>query len=284
VRTDEEIKNLILSFAEKDDRIRAVLLNGSRANAKALKDKFRDFDIIYIVTDIDSFISDHSWIDYFGERLILQMPEEMTIGVKDEHAFHYLMLFEDHHRIDLAVVAVEKLNVFKPECLTIPLLDKDRLFADLPPSNDADYIVKRPDPMDFSDCCNEFWWVSTYVAKGIRRRQIMYAKHHMETTVRPMFLKMLEWYVGVQTIFSVSPGEHGKNIERYISSDLYEKILATYPDALPENIWKSLFIMTEIFSKLAALVAKAFNFYYNKNEEVNVIRYLKAVHADDNPQ
>jgi len=32
MRSETEIKNLILEFAQQDNRIRAVLLNGSRAN------------------------------------------------------------------------------------------------------------------------------------------------------------------------------------------------------------------------------------------------------------
>jgi hypothetical protein len=36
----------------------------------------------------------------------------------------------------------------------------------MPPSNDMDYHVEKPTEKMFTDCCNEFWWVSTNVAKG----------------------------------------------------------------------------------------------------------------------
>jgi aminoglycoside 6-adenylyltransferase len=123
------------------------------------------------------------------------------------------------------------------------------------------------------------------VAKGVCRQQIIYAKHHLEVTLRAMFLKMTEWYVGVVTNFTVSFGEYGKNIERYIAAELYQKILSTYPDSDPEKIWNSLFIMTEIFSELALKVAEALNFEYDKQEEVNVIQYLKEIYRKRyNPQ
>jgi aminoglycoside 6-adenylyltransferase len=82
MRSEEEVITLILNVANTDDRIRAVLLNGSRANPGATKDIFQDFDIIYIVTKIDTFLKSHSWIDVFGERLILQLrqPDASTIG------------------------------------------------------------------------------------------------------------------------------------------------------------------------------------------------------------
>ncbi len=86
MRNEEEVIAQILHIANTDARIRAVLLTGSRANPNAKKDFFQDFDIIYIVTQLETFVKDKHWIDVFGERLILQLPEEMTIGEKDNHS------------------------------------------------------------------------------------------------------------------------------------------------------------------------------------------------------
>jgi aminoglycoside 6-adenylyltransferase len=65
MRTPDEIKKLITDKAISDSRIRAVLLNGSRANPNVAADKFQDFDVVYIVTEIGSFISDHNWTNIF---------------------------------------------------------------------------------------------------------------------------------------------------------------------------------------------------------------------------
>ena len=102
MRSDDEMLSLIIEKANSDIRIRAVLLNGSRANPNAKEDRFRDFDIVYIVTGMQSFLMDHSWIDVFGERVILQMPDTMVIANEMETnkaSFGYLMLFTDGNRI-----------------------------------------------------------------------------------------------------------------------------------------------------------------------------------------
>ena len=78
MRSEEEMMTLILDVAKADKRIRAVLLNGSRANPDIKKDTFQDFDIVYIVNELSTFLDDPGWIDIFGERLILQMPDDMT--------------------------------------------------------------------------------------------------------------------------------------------------------------------------------------------------------------
>ena len=281
MRNEEEIIALILNIAKNDERIRAVLLNGSRANPDVKKDRFQDFDIVYIVTEIKTFLNDHDWINIFGERLILQMPKEMVIGDKgDDPSFQYLMLFKDGNRIDLTLFPFDKIhNELKKDSLSILLMDKDNVFGELPPPADKDHLIKPPTEKEFVDHCNEFWWVSTYVAKGLWRNEIIYAKQMLEVTVRKMFLKIIEWYIGTETGFTVSFGNNGKNMQQLISTDLYEKVLSTYPDSSIENIWDSLFQMTELFHDLAKKIAKRMNFNYNEDEAHNVIEYLKFVYA-----
>ena len=279
MRTQDEVMDLILRVANGDDRIRAVLLGGSRANSDVPEDILQDFDITYVVSEMDSLLQDHNWIDVFGERLILQMPEEMTIGEKDKHCFHYLMLFKDGVRIDLTLLPLSALETgYKPGSLTVLLLDKDNLFEKLPTPTDADYRIKRPTEQEFRDCCNEFWWVSTYVAKGLWRHELIYAKATLENVVRLMFLKMIEWYIGAQTEFKVSLGKSGRNVKQHVSPELYQKILSTYQDSDINNTWLSLFTMTSTFSELANEVACGLGFRYNMVEEENVTGYLRSIY------
>ncbi|MEJ0101666.1 MAG: aminoglycoside 6-adenylyltransferase [Bacteroidota bacterium] len=278
MRSEGEITNLILNVAESNDRIRAVLLNGSRANPKAKKDSFQDYDIVYIVREINSFVSDHSWIDVFGDRIILQMPEEMSFGRSETAAFPYLMLFKDGVRIDLTLFPIDELEKFNKDSLAILLLDKDGLFTNMPEPGEQDYWIKRPTEKEFSDCCNEFWWVSTNVAKGLYRNEITYAKEMLEIPVRAMFFKIIEWYIGINTNFSVSFGKGGKFMEGNLDPLLYKKIISTYPDAIAGNIWESLFTMTALFHELALQIAPALHFTYNLTEDENVTGYLNAVY------
>ena len=70
-RTYDEMMNLIMEKAGSDERIRAVTMEGSRANENAVHDEYSDFDICYYVTDIREFTNDKNWTDYFGEMLIM---------------------------------------------------------------------------------------------------------------------------------------------------------------------------------------------------------------------
>ena len=56
MRTKKQMMDLILSFAQKDDRIRAVAMNGSRLDANITPDRFQAYDIVYFVREMDSFL------------------------------------------------------------------------------------------------------------------------------------------------------------------------------------------------------------------------------------
>ncbi len=63
-----------------------VALSGSRTNDQAPKDEFQDYDVVYVVENLEELISDLSWIDQFGKRMIEQ-------EVRLEHRRLFLMLF-----------------------------------------------------------------------------------------------------------------------------------------------------------------------------------------------
>lgn len=279
LRSAAEIKQIFTDLAMRDNRIRAILLQGSRANSKIVPDAYQDYDIFLVVNQMEEFISDHLWTSVFGERIISQLPDEMKT-VEDRHnekdSFHYLMLFKDQTRIDLTLYPKEKINSnFKPDSLSFLWMDKDGLFDHIDKADDSDYLIKKPAENEFAECCNEFLWVSTYISKGLKRKEITYAKAMMEGPVRRMFMRMIEWYIGTETGFSVSFGQSGKMMKRYLDKDSYKKILTTYPGYKVKNIWDSLFIMMEIFKEYAIHVAEKLKFKYEHEEHENVLEFLQ---------
>ena len=275
MRSAAEIKKLIIDTANKDERIRAVLLNGSRANPKIQPDPYQDFDIVYVVNQLQTFTYDHNWVDVFGERIIMQLPDEMIFGEKRDDGFGYLMLFKDGNRIDLTLFPADKVKKnYWPDSLTIIWLDKDALFQSLPKPSDTDYFIKGPTEKEFQDVCNEFWWVTTYIAKGLLRHEITYAKEKMDTVARPMYMKVIEWYIGLKTDFKVAIGEAGRFMPQYLSSEQIENIVSTYADYVIENNWRALYVMTESFSEVAKIVAEELNYKYDIVEDENVREYL----------
>ncbi|AFQ15492.1 aminoglycoside 6-adenylyltransferase [Bacillus thuringiensis] len=280
MRTEKEMLDVIINTAIEDERIRAVIMNGSRVNPNVKRDCFQDYDIMYVVNDIQSFTSNHNWVHRFGEIMIVQMPEEMSLVQPDEDGkFPYLMQFMDGNRIDLTLVPVELIKKFVgQDSLSKLLLDKDNCLEEFPPASDKDYLVKKPTEKEFLDCCNEFWWCSTNIAKGLWREELSYAKGMLEGPVRDMFIVMLEWYIGMKTDFTVNTGKFGKHFEQYIEEDMWEQFKRTFSNAEYENIWESFFVMGDLFREVANEIANTYEYQYPQDDD-KVTNYLKHVKA-----
>jgi len=278
MRREQEMLDLILGTAKEDERIRAVIMNGSRANPNAPRDPFQDFDVVYLVSDVTPFEHNLDWIKRFGEIMIPQMPEDMQDPPPNQDdSFTYLMQFTDGNRIDLGIAPLEKLDESIQDSLTEILLDKDNRIDPLPPANDRDYHPQPPTAKAFADCCNEFWWVCPYVAKGLWRGEILYAKHFLDHTVREQLMKMLVWYAGMNTHFSQTPGKNGKYLQGQLEPELWERLLSTYSDAGNEHTWEALFTTTDLFREVTNQVAEQFTFDYPHEDDQRVSAYLKHI-------
>ena len=280
MRSEQEMLAIIINTAQNDDRIRAAMLNGSRVNPNAQPDIFQDFDITFFVTNLDSFTKDHTWIEAFGEIMILQMPEAMEDPppMNDGH-FAYLMQFTDGNRIDLTLFPLARLYEFERESLSSMLLDKDSIFEPLPPPSQSDYLPKPPTAKNFSDCCNEFWWVSPYVAKGLWREEIIYAKYILDNALREQLMKMLTWHVGMKTQFRDGPGKFGKHLKRHLDPTHWAMLEQTYSDASYDKTWDTLHTMCDLFRIIATGVAEHFRFDYPYRDDEKVSAHLKHVQS-----
>ena len=279
MRTEREMLDLILGFAKRDDRVRAVVMNGSRANPAAPRDMYQDYDIVYAVRDIRSFTDRHEWIDVFGERIMLQMPE-YNRRPSGNGTFAYLILFRDGNRLDLSLVPTEKYHELDDnDSESILLFDKDGLVKPYPPPSDRDYHIKPPSALEFHSCCNNFWWCAQNVAKGIRRDELSYALFMQDRVLRDELHDMICWYIGMQTDFKVSAGKLGKYFKCYLSAEQYRKFTHTYTDSNYDHIWQALFAMGELFRELARAVAPSFGFVYPQRDDDEMTGYLRRVRA-----
>ena len=279
MRSSEEMFDLILSYAKTEDRVRAVVLNGSRANPNAPKDQYQDFDIIYVVRDFASFLADHSFIDRFGERLILQMPEAMRNPSGEGH-FNWMMLFTDGNRLDLTLIPIEKLHLVGNDSQSIALLDKDGILPKFPPANDSDYHVKPPSALYYHSCCNNFFWCMQNVAKGIARDELPYVMSMYHFIIGDELHDMLSWYIGTQHAFSVAPGKMGKYYKNFLPESMYAQYKSIYADADYKHIWEAVFAACALFREAAQTVGEALGYAYNLQDDENMLLYLRRVHRE----
>ncbi len=277
MRSEKEMMELILNIAMDDERIRAVVLNGSRANPNAPKDLFRDYDIVYIVTQLEPFVDGHTYIEKFGEVMMLQMPETMRDPLGDGR-FTYLALFADGNRIDLQIYPLEKMGkLLEDSSQTITLLDKDNILPNFPPASDRSYFVEAPTKIAYDSCCNNFWWCLQNVAKGIWRDELPYAMEMYNHYVREELNQMVDWYIGGKYSYQISTGKQGKYYKRLLEPEYYQWYKETYANGEYNNFWDSIFIMGKLFGILGRQVGSQAGYQYNCVDEEKMLDYLFAV-------
>ncbi len=287
MRGETEMLNLILAFAKNHDDIRAVVLSGSKTNPNLpYRDMMQDYDVVYLVRDVTPYQRSPEIPAYFGEIMILQTPDDMC-AFSDAPApepppaghYAYLMQFMDGTRIDLSFYPIGAAQRCREDSLSVVLLDKDGLLGELPPPSDAGYLPKPPSAHDFAACCNEFWWLNPYVAKGLWRDELPYARYMLDTLMREQLHAMLTWDLGVASGFKHSPGKLGKYFKLQLEPELWALLERTYAGPQLDETWEALLAMGELFRRAALAVANACGFTYPAEEDARVSAYIRRIRA-----
>ena len=266
MRAETEMLDLILQTA-KTLQVKAVAMSGSRTNQNAPKDEFQDYDVVYVVDDFDNLMSDLSWLDYFGKRIIEQ---EVVL----DHRRLYLMLFEDGNRIDLTLCPKEHIQEWvDSEAEFIVLEDKKGLFESYSPSPKRFWIHPATET-DFEKTCNEFWWVSAYVVKGICRKQVIYATDHLYGICQQELLKVLAWQVA-RDKGTVDVGKNYKYLFNYLPTEKEKEFSDLLDFSSIDKITQSLLATMQLFHREAQRLAQKLGFDYDKEVAEKMIEYAE---------
>ena len=266
MRTETEMFDVILQTAE-NLQIEAIAMSGSRTNPKAPKDEFQDYDVVYVVDNLDNLTRDISWLDQFGKRIIEQ---EVRLG----HRRLFLMLFEDGNRIDLTLCPKVHIKEWVESEADFTLLEDTKgLFAPYSP-NPQRYWINPATEMDFEKSCNEFWWVSAYVVKGICRQQVIYATDHLYGICQQELLKVLAWQVASDR-GAVDIGKNYKYIFNYLPAQKENEFSSLLDFSNSDKITQSLFDTMQLFHQEAQSLAQKMDFDYDKEVAEKMIQYAE---------
>ncbi|GBF73001.1 putative aminoglycoside 6-adenylyltransferase [Paenibacillus sp. 598K] len=188
----------------------------------------------------------------------------------------YLMLLTDGNKIDLTLYPLADLDRYFADSdgLVEVLLDKDGRREREVASSDEAYWIKKPTARSFDDCCNEFWFVSTYVVKGLARGELLYAIDHLSEIARPNLLRMMSWRIGAERGYTFSVGKNYKFIDRYLPTADWELLLSTYVQGGDAEMRRALQTCYALFRKYSRETAELLGYPYPDYDE-QVTRYTE---------
>ena len=278
MRRDKEVMDQLLAFATADARVRAVVQNGSRVNPRVVQDLFCDYDIIFFVTEPKSFLLDQEWIGPLGRLVMLQQND---IHQQEEEYYIFLMQFEDGVRIDLSFRQAESARWCLTDSLTLPLLDKDGILPDLPAPDDRTYQTAKPDRKRFDATINDIWWCSAYVAKGLWRDELPYAKYMLDVVIRNGVVELLSWYASAEKSWQLNVGKAGKWLKRELPPEVWEAFERTYAGAGEEENWEALLEVNSLVRRVGVELAEQLGYDYPYEDDRRMTAFLQRIRSLD---
>lgn len=283
----DDVLAALEAWARANEAIRCVLLVGSRADPVREVDAFSDYDLVLYVTDVEAFTRPDDWVEWRGP-VFLRYRERRASDDGGTIAAD-LVLYEDGVKVDHTVVSVARLRRMArtglPEMLDAGyrvLIDKDNLAGTLPPATGRAYLPVPPTDREYLALVEEFWWESFYVARNLRRRELLPARYSLDFVMKLQLLRpLLEWKVGVETGWTEPVGAWGRGLTSRLDPALRGAMEATYGGGSVAETWEALFATARLFERVAVLVADALGFEYPRGLAESATEILMRLCADD---
>jgi aminoglycoside 6-adenylyltransferase len=140
------------------------------------------------------------------------------------------------------------------------------------------HIPSPPTQAEYDALVDEFWWSSSYVAKGLWRGEVVNAKRALDVDMKLGVLRrFLEWKIELENDWSVKPGAYGRGLERLLEPETAQELAATYVGAGIEENWEALFATIALFRRIAIEVGEALGLVYPQQVDETATAYLEAV-------
>lgn len=286
MKDNHDVINGLIQWAEQQDSIRAMLLTSTRAVPGATVDFLSDYDVILIVEDIHAFYEDRSWLEDFGEVLVVYwdpiFPDPEYGNEKTANVTQYA----DGLKIDFTLwpVALFQRIVRAP---ALPaeldagyrvLLDKDNLTAGIKPPTYQAYIPTRPTKEAYQLLINDFFTDVPYMGKCLLRGELLPAKWCLDYDMKHIHLRpMLEWRMGVEHNWSVPTGSLGKGLKKKLPPEIWHQLEDTYAGAGTQENWESLFRTITLFREVAMEVGAGLGYEYPLELDQRVTAFVQGM-------
>lgn len=263
---EEEVLRALQQIAASSPETEALLLSGSRAGEGAAADDYSDYDVIFAVRRAGLYEELAAQVRKTFAPLVIEQRPDPPGGFR----YGYLMQFAAV-RIDLSFVAADRLAEWTASERAV------RVLWERPPFRCGRLPLAEPrcfGQTEFAACCNEFWWTLPYVAKGVARRQLLYANWHLEHCLRAQLLLILDQlYPRHAKCFS--------DLGQWVGAETSAAYESTFACETPDGVWRAARVLAALFSRHARALALSRGLCCDEGEEERVRKFLPAAFGLD---
>jgi len=272
----------IITWAENETNIRAVILEGSRASG-AKTDELSDYDLNVFTIDNAGYISNNDWLKKFDSVLVYQKEK---ILYENYEIPTRLVIYKNSPRVDFSFWPLDILRGFADNS-ALPefykngfrvLLDKDGLAAKLPPPGFDGFIITRPENDELLTVIYDFWFEACIIAKYLKRGRLWFAGVLANGPIKSLMLKVILWNESGGRGWNFN-GAHsaGKDVESHIGVEMKDALKKCFPEYNKNGIYASLLEMTGLFKKVSGELAAKARVIYPREQVDEIEKYISDI-------
>lgn len=263
-------------FHEQED-LRVFGMNGSKVNPNIPEDKFKDYDVVFFTTDLEKYIKNASFLNKFGEVLIMTEPENDPVCPNEllkGKGYVYLVQYVDGLRIDLQIRLLETLTDYLAEdSLTLIIEDKDNLVKDLPVPNESDYYLTKPSQLQVENSITEFWWMVPNILKATLRNQVLLAEFYLRLA-REEVIQAITWTIAAKEGWDKNYGKEYTHSLNYLDKETRAQLSNSFVTGDSYKILTALREMIDLEERYGDMLVVDFNLDQEKYGEYKKIPYI----------
>jgi aminoglycoside 6-adenylyltransferase len=276
LRSEEIVLDQLRKWADSWENVRAVILTSSRADPRSKPDILSDYDVQVFVRDAAPFLRDDTWLKPFGSIMVRWPLRPKPTGNKDW--ITRLVLFDDGVRIDFQVTASGAPEIGVHDRYYRVILDKDGIADSLAEQSLPDNIISAPSLEDYQDRLNAFWWDIVYIAKGLWRGELNYARYMLDANIRfKKLVPLLTWYVGIHHGWDTEVGIYGRWLFRFLDDATWDEYVATFAGSNPEHNWSALFAAMALVRRIGLAIGESLGYEYPAEVDRKVSAFIQSI-------
>jgi len=271
-----ELVSRLMTWAETDDNIRAVIQTGSSSRGPDQADRFSDRDIEIIARETAPLLADDAWIHDVGQVMV---AEYLDNGPDDPHT--RLVFFEGGRKIDFSIAGRSRLDEMTEtgqlndlyERGYWVLLDKDGLAARLPDPTGAAPRKPLPSAADFAETVSVFWFEAAHLPTYLVRGELWVVKFR-DWTMKELLLRMLEWHALATRSPETDTWYFGTKMRRWVDDKTWAEVGQVFSRFDRADPWRGLVAMMTLFTRLTHETAAVLGLDYPVESERAVSAYV----------
>ncbi|MBN1876456.1 MAG: aminoglycoside 6-adenylyltransferase [Anaerolineae bacterium] len=285
-----DITPILIQWATEHEAVRVMLITSNRGRPHAHIDVLSDYDVILIMQDIYPFVVDRTWLNDFGDPLVVYWDPVEPDPIFNIDQCGNVTQYADGLKIDFTFWPVElfKRILAAPE---LPaeldagyrvLLDKDGMTNTMRTPTFTAYVPIPPSYEAYQTFINDFLSDAPYVAKYLWRDELLPAKWCLDYDMKHIYLRqMLEWRLEIDHGWAIPVGNLGKGLKKNLPSDIWAQLEETYVGAHIEDNWDALVRTMALFRQVAIEVGTYLGYTYPDELHQRVNAYIEQIKQMD---